>query len=190
MRCTFRFQPDLYLFLGTIVFLGLARTASASGGNCVNWEFIAQDSVGQGVGVAGSKLNFNRNSLFLPANGSTDIYLDNGPYGITRPDAVNGPGDIQIPNPFPDDTGTPAYTVNAVDLSPTGASIAVQLCATDPGGNTLCKPSSLDDFFNLVVLRADGTVAHEFPLFQLPLSLWRLHLDVTGYAQVQLQFCQ
>lgn len=149
--------------------------------------------------------NSSGHSIFVWQDGSSDIFLFPGPFGVLDDNATDlDGGAFQLPPP--DTTGSFTYTVWLRPVGKPGGTGSITTCATDPlTGDIVCSLNSAftvrnngkSNFVNvsdelLFITYVDSITGHKVTvsLFDAALQGYFWDYDNNGQKIVQLRFYQ
>ncbi len=146
----------------------------------------------------------NGGRIFVPLEGSCQIGLAQGTFGVLDANCTDGSARFQLPNPDPTNSGTTTYSVWARALGKPGGSSKTTTCATDPlDGQLYCSVYSMvstrtkgkstfsnvtrDLLYVYADIDGDGNT-DRMPLFDSRLENYYWQYENSGLKVVQLRF--
>jgi hypothetical protein len=157
--------------------------------------------IGVSQGKTASMTGSNTHVIFVPLDGSCQINLVEGSFGVLDGNCTDGTAEFELPNPDPTNSGTTTYSVYARALGTPGGSSTTQTCATDPTtGQVYCSTQEMvliraknSKFTNvsqqlLYIYTTINGKSVRIPLFDSTLQNYFWQYDNNGLKNAQLRF--
>ena len=146
----------------------------------------------------------NGHRIFVKLKGKTKILLSEGNYTVLDANGTDGTAEFQLPNPDPENSGNPRYSVFARALGKPGGSATITTCATEPAtedeycsvyssvmirnkGKSTFSDVSKELLYIYADIDGNGNL-ERYPLFDEALEGYYWDYDNKGLKLVQLRF--